>query len=216
MPSFNQLSNRYIIDTLIRILHELIVLLQYYQQQNEYIENEQYYNQQQNNEQQQQKDDEGYFSDNENDDFIDINSFIKKRNINIDYFYLNYFNDLDNKTNNYEYGLNGRKCYSCYEQNNHSCCTACKKYKENCKCKFICGATYPCQYNRKNEPTQFKKCGYISNNIQNLYHNCSDRININDNTYTKFIVDMKKTLLNRLNANNYSYTTKTYNNDNIV
>ncbi|CAG8455320.1 6888_t:CDS:1 [Cetraspora pellucida] len=70
---------------------------------------------------------------------------------NIAKLFIEKLNELDSvKTlTNYEYPLNGGTCWNCKKkEHSHSCCIACKEEADRCKCKFICGLTYPTQFDK--------------------------------------------------------------------
>ncbi|CAG8831518.1 5404_t:CDS:1, partial [Cetraspora pellucida] len=96
--------------------------------------------------------------------FYDI--FIKK---------LNELNSVKTFTD-YKYPLNGGTCWNCKRIGySHSCCVACKQKLEQCDCKFICGLTYPTQYDKYGRPCQFAKCRYFTNDLNKVIHQCKGK-----------------------------------------
>src|SRR5689334_737570 len=81
---------------------------------------------------------------------IDPNEFFKKSN-EIGKIHM---------TTVYQYPLNRGRCWNCGLEFSHECCTACKKLKWICDCKYICGFTYPTK-----QRNQFGKCKWTTNNM---------------------------------------------------
>ena len=47
---------------------------------------------------------------------------------------------------------------------------------------FICGATYPVQYNKHGKITQYKKCGHTAYNNNEIIHECKGSNNVRFNS----------------------------------
>ncbi|CAG8786744.1 15794_t:CDS:2 [Cetraspora pellucida] len=87
-------------------------------------------------------------------------------------------NELDSvKTfTDYKYPLNKGVCWNCKRIGfSHTCCVACKQEFEQCDCKFICGLTYPTQYDKCGRQCQFAKCRYFTNNLNKVIHHCKGK-----------------------------------------
>ena len=84
------------------------------------------------------------------------------------------YNDIGKRLNinEYSYPKNGRQCFSCGNSYSHQCCIACKRTIANCECVFICGLSNPCQYDKKGDVTQYRKCKYYTSDLNNFNHNC--------------------------------------------
>jgi Zinc knuckle len=139
--------------------------------------------------------DSGYNSIEENnieenniEGYITINRYLQDNpNVDIQEFFLkvNEINHVDT-IHEYEYPLNGGNCWNCGYDYTHMCCAACKKPQSICKCLFICGYTKPTgQKNKRGQYTQFQKCKWYTDNINDLYHNCGGMKH--NEEYTLFI-----------------------------
>ena len=79
--------------------------------------------------------------------------------------------------NHYDYPLNNGICWNCEKFGySHSCCVACKQELTFCDCVFICGLTYPTQFDNRKRPCQFKKCRYFTNDPNKIKHECKGQI----------------------------------------
>jgi len=104
-------------------------------------------------------------------EFKNINEYYSHENL---HSFFSKYNDIGKRLNinEYSYPKNGRQCFSCGNSYSHQCCIACKRTIANCECVFICGLSNPCQYDKKGDVTQYRKCKYYTSDLNNFNHNC--------------------------------------------
>lgn len=124
-----------------------------------------------------------YYQDTTNWNFFEnqFTNYNEYKNINECYqndenlhIFFSKHNDISKGLNvvTYEYNKNGRQCFNCGNNYSHQCCIACKLTIANCECVFICGLSTPCQWDKCNKPTQYRKCKYYTSNLNDFNHDC--------------------------------------------
>ncbi|KAF0425153.1 hypothetical protein F8M41_006368 [Gigaspora margarita] len=170
----NKIDQREIINQLFHLFLQFLITINSDQDQNQNYNYPNHYNYiiyESDND-----DDSDYISVDEEltNQYIPITKFLHDNNINSQQFYLK-FNEIDsiNMVHEYEYTLNGGRCWNCNESFHHRCCAACKRTLKNCDCEFIYGLTSPTnQKNKKDKYNQFKKCKWYTFDSDNLDHDC--------------------------------------------
>ena len=152
-------------------------------------------------------DDKSFYSDDyyNDDDLLEYyhNQSQSKKNNQIK-------NQIDNQIKNYidsnKCELIGKRDYNFHiKLNDHHLHENCNGYcNYNCKKNnYICGATYPYQFDKWHNPTQYKKCRY-ENDTNNCIHDCKGLIYKDDDN--EYIIRFRYRLLSSKSfENNYWY-----------